>query len=36
MVSDAMTVRLHLHRLRVVKVLADVPEGLEVLVADAR
>lgn len=36
MVSDAMTVRLHLHRLRVVKVLADVPEGLEVLVTDAR
>lgn len=36
MVSDAMTVRLHLQRLRVVEVLADVPERLEVLVADAR
>jgi hypothetical protein len=34
MAPDAMTVRLHLQRLRVVKVLADVPERLEVLVED--
>jgi len=31
-----MTIRLHLQRLRVVEVLADLPERLEVLVADAR
>ncbi|MGH9054013.1 MAG: ISL3 family transposase [Acidimicrobiia bacterium] len=33
---DAMTVRLHLHRLRVVAVLEDMPERLVVAVEDAR
>ena len=31
-----MTVRLHLYRIRVVDVLVDVPERLEVLVTDLR
>jgi hypothetical protein len=36
MVLKTVMVRPHPHRLRVVEVLADVPERLEVLVADAR
>jgi hypothetical protein len=31
-----MTVRLHLYRIRVVDVLVDLPERLEVLVGDLR
>ncbi len=33
---DSMTVRLHLYRIRVVDVLVDLPERLEVMVADLR
>jgi transposase len=33
---DSMTVRLHLYRIRVVEVLIDLPERLEVLVRDLR
>ena len=35
-VPDSMTVRLHPYRIRVVDVLVDVPERLEVLVTDLR
>ena len=33
---DSMTVRLHLYRIRVVEVLVDLPERLEVVIADLR
>ena len=36
MTPDSMTVRLHLYRIRVVDVLRDLPEHLEVLVRDLR
>ena len=36
MPPDAMTVRLHLHRIRVVKVVSDLPERLEVVIKDLR
>ena len=36
MVPDSMRVRLHLRRVRVLEVLVDVPERLEVRVADTR
>ncbi len=36
MSPDAMTVRLHLRRIRVVEVAADLPERLEVVVEDIR
>ncbi|GAF97463.1 unnamed protein product, partial [marine sediment metagenome] len=36
MVPDAMTIRLHLRRIRVVEVLVDHPERLEVAVEDTR
>jgi transposase len=35
-VPDSMTVRLHLYRIRVVDVLVDLPELLEVVVTDLR
>jgi transposase len=35
-VPDSMTVRLHLYRIRVVDVLVDLPERLEVLITDLR
>lgn len=36
MLPDSMTVRLHLHRIRVVEVVADLPERLEVVIRDLR
>ena len=33
---DAMTIRLHLRRIRVVEVTVDLPERLEVVVEDPR
>ena len=36
MVPDAMTIRLHLRRIRVTGVVVDLPERLEVAVADTR
>jgi transposase len=34
--SDSMRVRLHLYRIRVVEVLVDLPERLEIVVKDLR
>ncbi|MFN2488139.1 MAG: transposase family protein [Actinomycetota bacterium] len=36
MTPDTMTVRMHLYRIRVLKVLVDMPEHLEVLIHDLR
>ena len=36
MSPDAMTIRLHLRRMRVLEVAVDAPERLEVVVEDAR
>ena len=36
MSPDVMTVRLHLQRIRVVEVTADLPERLELVVEDSR
>ena len=36
MACDGMRVRLHLHRIRVVDVVTDLPERLEVVIQDLR